>query len=297
MVGNVECQKTGFGVQMNKNLFFNLQFRFFGLILCLLFFSVAAIAQVTVSLESIQPFQQFEVYQNELVSFKILVLNLGSERLTGEKIRVRSENFLFLENNELKPEQLFIVPELFPSQAVELRLVAKAPAVVQEKARIGLDFGLQRFSNRLEKDWSIIPSPLHVTLQPDQSAKFSGEVFRIGVLFRNDSNQTVYQLKGTLLSSQRADILTAPVFVSDLSPLESSERFEFEYWPRPLALDSHEAVFQTRFSDERGEHTLDHRVSLQVWSQRIGSSWILLLLAILLIVAGFWYWNQQKQKP
>jgi len=261
-----------------------------------LFFSTLAFAQVAVSIQSIKAMPSNHMYTNEVSEFKIVALNLSNGRIVGEQFKVQpSSELSLLENGQETSEQSFLVPELLPNQAIELRFWLKAHSDASEKAVVSVNFGQTVFSDLTATRLRIVPSPLRMTVVPQKNVVATGEVSALLVSLVNDSNFSLQGIRSELVSSERADSLSKPFEAAEFPPRQSVENRLFEFWPRPLASGRHELIVKTVFSDALGEHQLDHRVEVQV---RETTSFVLFLVGALLVVGVlYWLWIRTVSKP
>ncbi len=266
------------------------------LVFFVLFFSTLSFAQAAVSIQSIKAMPANEIYANEVREFKIVAINLSNERIVGEKFKVLASSELSLLEKELETsEQFFLVPELLPNQAIELRFWVKARSEPSEKAVVSVNFGQTVFSDLTATRLRIVPSPLRVVVHPQKSVVATGEVSALLVSLFNDSNFSLQGIRSELVSSERADSLSKPFEAAEFLPKQSVEDRLFEFWPRPLASGTHQLTVKTVFSDALGEHQLNHRVEVQV---RETTSFVLFLVGALLVVGIlYWLWIRTVSKP
>ncbi|MBU0636195.1 hypothetical protein KKE06_04180, partial [Candidatus Micrarchaeota archaeon] len=131
-----------------------------GLLFFLFFFlAQTAWAQLSVSIEPQNPVHEIALYSNEVADFKLLVINLSSERIVGQQFQLlASEGIVLLEQNQEKKNQSFLVPELLPDQAIELFFVIKAKE--SGESVLSVNFGNYVFSDLVAKRIRIVHSLL-----------------------------------------------------------------------------------------------------------------------------------------
>jgi hypothetical protein len=235
------------------------------------------------------------LYANEVNEFKIAAINLSNERLVGERFQVQvSSELVLLENDLEKNEQSFLVPELLPNQETEIRFVVKALSKPSANAVVSVNYGQTVFSDLVATRFAIVPSPLRVTVSPEKNVLSVGEASAVLVSLVNDSNQSLYNIRSELLSTQKIDSLSEAFETAELLPGNAVENQRFEFWPRALASEKNDLVVKTVFSDSLGEHELENRVGIE--TSDTGNSVLLLLGAVIVIGLLYWFWARTTHK-
>lgn len=231
-----------------------------------------------------------EIYKDELVSYQIKAINFGSEKITGLHIELNAEPGLAImdnaaenENNVEKQAKTIEIEQIKPGEIAVVEFLLKAKADKSEKAIVSANYGLQNYTNSVVAFLKIVPSNVVVSANPKHTSFAPTEENALLLAISNNSAKPISAVQASLVLPRDFESDANSFFLAELASKQKTENNEFAFRAKELAQGKRRIALLVSFTDEKGKHTLDKAVNLEVKSSSLA---ILAVFIAIAFIAG-----------
>ncbi len=230
-----------------------------------------------------------EIYKDELVSYQVKAINFSNEKITGLHIEIGAEPGLAIidnaaenENNIERQKKTFEIEQIKPGEIAVVEFLLKAKAENSEKAIVSANYGLLNYTNSVVAFLKIVPSDVVVSVNAKQPLFAPTEENALLLTISNNSAKPISAVQAQLVLPRDFESDANILALGELAPRQKTENNEFFFHAKELAQGKRRVALLVSFSDEKGKHTLDKAVNVDVKSSSFAI--LVVFIAIAFIV-------------
>jgi len=235
-----------------------------------------------------------EIYKDEIITYQVKAINFGRENITGLHVELNVGDELSIidseaqnENNTERQKKVFTVEQVKPGEIILIEFLLKAKAEKSEKAIVSANYGLLEYTNSVIAFLDIVPGNVIVSVSPKQPSFAPSEDNSLFLSISNNSPAAISGIRAVLVLPRDFESDSNTIILPDLETGKKTENNEFSFAAKELAQGKRRVALLVSFTDEKGAHTLDKAVTVDVKSSSIAILAVAIAVAVIVGIMFF----------